>query len=265
MRIYADVNRLPDLLASETSSVILQTGLTPPVGTETPLNGRFVVPVPDGVTPPELTESSRLLDPVGPVDVLYQRLLANYPQFSHIRYNPLLNSAHLTELDAAAVFPNPPATVATQWDPRFQSGRGTGPGNGYAPLSLVVLPANTAVAVERPGLVITDTIDIDPETSGAGASTFLVYWKVYQMVTSEDVMNYADPTSNAPALKSLVEVDQTLNGDLEVYFSGDNGAGYDPVERLMPVTTVSPAHQLRVAFVNHGAERCYLAAYAVIF
>lgn len=265
MRIYADVNRLPDLLVNETSSVILQTGLTPPVGTETPLNGRFVVPVPDGVTPPELTAASRLLDPTGPVDALYQGLLARYPQFNHIHYNPLLNSAHLGLLDPAAVLPNPPDTVATQWSQRFQFGRQTGPGNGHAPLGLAVLPVNAAVTPERPGMVITGTIDIDPATAGAGADSFLVYWKIYEVVCSHDVMNYADPTSNTPAVKTLVEVDQTLGGDFEAYFSGDNGAGYVRAGRLRTVDTVGASHQLRLAFVNHGTARCYLAAYAVLF
>jgi hypothetical protein len=67
MRIYADVNRLPDNPAAEVESVIFQVAPSPPVGTLTPANGKFVVDIPDGVFPPRVDMASRLINPTGDI------------------------------------------------------------------------------------------------------------------------------------------------------------------------------------------------------
>lgn len=264
MRIYADVNRLPDLFGSETHSLIVRSGPTPPVGSSTPLNGQFVVPVPEGVELPPLDSGSRLLDPAGPVPEIYNRLLGLYPQFGSVVANPLLNSADLAQMDFGAVFPNPPRTVSAQWESRYQAGRAAGPVNGHVPLTLKILPVNRAVTPERPGMVVTDTIDITAATGGAGASQFLVWWKVYSLSLTHDVQDYGVAGENSPALKSVGERDPTMGGSLEVYLSPTDGAGYSPVRSRVPVTT-PPATRLRIAWVNRGTENCYLAAYALLF
>lgn len=261
MRIYADVNRLPDLPANETSSVIIQVEPSPPLGSVTTINGKFVVDIPDEVTPPDITPASRLINPAIPAnlvtDAIYQSLLRLFPAYQNIVYNQLLTSADIALLDAAATFPHLPGPPVQTWSSRFQ----TGSGAGVAPMSVALLPENTAVAPPRPGLLITDTIDISVATGGLGAKNFLVYWKVYEMTVTDDVMDYTVVINN-PARKGLVEVDQN---EIDVFLSVNDGGGYTPVSRLLPCVTCDPGSDVRLAFVNHNPHKVYLTAYAVAF
>ena len=263
MRIYADVNRLPDLPANETSSVIIQVAPSPPLGSVTPINGKFVVDIPDGVVPPRVTEASRLIDTSSPDYItgeIYENLRRAFAGYPHVVYNPLLTSADVGLLDPAATFPFDPGPPAQSWASRCQLGRVAAPA-GAAPNSVALLPENPYATPPRPGLLITDTIDIGPATGGIGANNFIVYWKVYTMTVTDDVMNYGAGT-NTPAIKNLVEVSQDLVG---VFLSVNDGAGYTPVSRLSPCVTCDPGTLLRLAFVNHNPFKVYLAAYAVLF
>ncbi|OHD80637.1 MAG: hypothetical protein A3J97_05910 [Spirochaetes bacterium RIFOXYC1_FULL_54_7] len=264
MRIYADVNRFPDLLAGETSSVIIQVAGTPEVNTATPINGKFVVGIPDGVTPPVITSASRLLDPSVPPGILptiYNSLLAQYPTYGNILYNPILNASDIAKLDATAVFPWDPGPPIKTWSSRFQTGTPLGGTKGVAPNSVAVLPENSTTTPIRPGVLITDKIDIAAYTGGLGASSFVVYWKVYQMSVTNDVMNYTSGV-NTPALKNLIEVDQDI---LDVFLSCDNGVGYTQASRLATVSTGVPGNDVRLAFINHTRSKVYVTAYAVMF
>jgi len=261
MRIYADVNRLPDLPVNETDSVIIQVSPTPPVGTYTPVNGKFVVDIPDGVVPPTINETSRLIDPLNNVvDPIFQGLLRAFPGYRNVSYNPLLTSSYLTLLDTTATFPFNPGPPVQFWSTRAQTGR-VGVPAGVAPNSVAMLAENPHPNPPRPGLLITDTIDIGPATGGVGANNFLVYWKVYTMMVTEDVMDYGAGT-NTPAIKNLVEVQQDI---VDVYLSVNDGGGYTPVTRLSPCVTCDPGTLVRLAFVNHNPTKVYLAAYAVLF
>lgn len=258
MRIYADVNRLPDVPFNETESVIIQVAPTPPVGTYTPVNGKFVVDVPDGVPVPPINVDSRIINPINNVvDPIFQGLLRAFPGYRHTVYNALLTSTDIALLDATATFPFDPGPPAQSWPVRFQ----TGGGSGVAPGSVALLPANLYAFAPKPGLIVTDTIDIGPLTGGLGAKSFLVYWKVYQMSVSDDVMNYSTG-ENTSAIKNLVEMDQTM---IECFLSVNDGAGYTPVTRLSPCVTCDPGTLIRLAFVNHNPFKVYLAAYAVMF
>lgn len=261
MRIYADVNRLPDLPINETDSVIIQVSPTPPVGTYTPVNGKFVVDIPDGVVPPTINETSRLINPLNNVvDPIFQGLLRAFPGYRNVSYNPLLTSTDLALLDTTATFPFNPGPPVQFWSTRAQTGR-VGVPAGVAPNSVAMLAENPHPNPPRPGLLITDTIDIGPATGGAGANNFLVYWKVYTMSVSEDEMDYSTGINN-PALKNLVEVQQDI---VDVYLSVNDGGGYTPVTRLSPCVTCDPGTLVRLAFVNHNPTKVYLAAYAVLF
>jgi hypothetical protein len=261
MRIYADVNRLPDLPVNETDSVIIQVSPTPPVGTYTPVNGKFVVDIPDGVVPPTINETSRLINPLNNVvDPIFQGLLRAFPGYRNVSYNPLLTSTDLALLDTTATFPFNPGPPVQFWSTRAQTGR-VGVPAGVAPNSVAMLAENPHPNPPRPGLLITDTIDIGPATGGVGANNFLVYWKVYTMMVTEDVMDYSTGI-NSPALKNLVEVQQDI---VDVYLSVNDGGGYTPVTRLSPCVTCDPGTLVRLAFVNHNPTKVYLAAYAVLF
>ena len=266
MRIYADVNRLPDLPINETDSVIIQVSPTPPVGTYTPVNGKFVVDIPDGVVPPTINETSRLINPVNNVvDPIFQGLLRAFPGYRNVSYNPLLTSTDLALLDTTATFPFNPGPPVQFWSTRAQTGR-VGVPAGVAPNSVAMLAENPHPNPPRPGLLITDTIDIGPATGGAGANNFIVYWKVYTMTVTDDVMDYDGGSNvNAPAIKGLLEVNQTPP-DFTVYLSTNGGAGYSPVGRLTPCAVCDPGDQIRLAFVNTSTTaKRYLASYAILY
>lgn len=263
MRIYADVNRLPDIPAAETSSVIIQVAPSPEAGVGTPINGKFAVDIPDGVFPPRVTIDSRLIDSTSPNYItgqIYENLRRAFAGYAHVEYNALLTSIDVGLLDPAATFPFDPGPPAQFWPSRCQLGRAAAPA-GTVPNAVALLPENPYTIPPRPGVLITDTIDIGPATGGAGAKNFVVYWKVYTMAVTDDVMNYGTGT-NAPSIKSLVEVPQDI---VEGYLSVNDGAGYTPVTRLSPCVTCDPGTLIRLAFVNHNPFKVYLTAYAVLF
>lgn len=262
MRIYADVNRLPDNPAAEVASVILQVAPSPSVGTHTPANGKFVVDIPDGVFPPSVDMDSRLINPVGDiVEGIYQGLLRAFPGYSNVIYNQLLTSADIDLLDPSATFPHDLGPPVHAWASRFQTGTPTGGTKGVAPGSVAVLAKNLYTTPPRPGVLITKSIDITTPTGGLGAKSFVVYWKVYEMDVTHDVMDHSTGT-NTPSIKNWVEVDQNV---VEVFISVNNGGGYTPVTRLSPTATCDPGTDVRLAFVNHNSHKVYLTAYAVMF
>lgn len=262
MRIYADVNRLPD--TPPENLTIIQVAPSPPVGTVTPINGKFVVDIPDGVFPPTINENSCLIDTgtsyyiTGPI---YDSLRQTFPGYANVLFNQLLTSADIALLDLAATFPYDPGPPVKTWPTRCQVGRGGAPPLGVAPGSIALLPENMYTSPTHPGLLVTSTIDISAMTGGLGASNFLVYWKVYQVYVDNDVMDYSTGT-NTPALKNLVEINQD---DVKCFLSVNDGAGYTPAPRLTPCVTCAPGTLVRLAFVNHQAYKAYLMAYALIF
>lgn len=267
MRIYADINRLPNT-GPEPSSVIVQVAPTPPVGATTGSNGKFYVDVPDGVFPPAIGADSRLLgpSPANIVPSIYGGLLARFPAYNYVRYNALLTSADVDLLDLSATFPVSPGPPPVSFRTRVQVGRGGILNAGLAPNSVAVLPQNGTTTPVRPGCLITDTIDISGDLPG-GASSFLVYWKIHQFVVTPDVMAYDGPGvgTNEAASKKIEEIDQEP-ADFEVWISANDGGGYSRVRRLAPVTVCDPGTEIRLAFLNKSPTlKRYLAAYALIY
>lgn len=247
---------------------LLQVEKTPELGGAKPFNGRFSVPVPE---PGSLdVDSNSYILPVDGGDVsslAMQRLLAQFPMYENLVFNPLLEDTDIDDLDlslAPAVSAIGGSTART----RAQAGRGTaGPlPSGQAPNMVAVLGQNNTVAPARPGMLITDTIDIAPFTSGSGADEFLVWWKIYQFTTSHDIMSSFGVTAgqNDPAIKSITEIDQEPAG-LSVYLSHDDGANWTLVGRQEPTDLVTFNTDVRLAFVNTQGDPFYLASYAILF
>lgn len=241
---------------------IIQAEKTPDVGDDRTLNGKAVLPIPEMVSV-DLDASSYVL-PVDGGDVMslaMAQLLVQYPMYSNLVFNPLLTPTDVADLDLAAVF-TPTGDIT-----RAFTGRGAGPlPTGMVPNMVGVLAQNSSVAPARPGLLISDTIDIGPATGGAGANEFMVWWKIYAFDVSEDVTSSYGATlgQNAPAVKTIQEVDQEPAG-LEVHLSHDDGANYIQMDRLTPTDFTTFGTLLRIAFRNTSATKRYIAAYAILF
>ena len=225
-----------------TTGNIIQSEKTPAIGVERAFNGKFPVDIPVSV---ELSSTSYVL-PVDGGDVLtqsMQALLSQYPMYSHVVFNFLLTNSDIADLDMTAVFPGmaPQATRAL-----------VGPG------TVCILGQNDKVSPSRPGVLITDTIDI---SGYGGADEFLLWWKLYDWNTSADVTYDG---INTPALRNLIEVDNEPSG-LTVYISNDDGANYEEASLMTPTPLPVLGNDVRVAFVNTGTDKRYLAAYAILF
>jgi hypothetical protein len=267
MRIFADISRLPDL-GPEVDSVIIQVAPTPPVGSApVPINGKFYVDLPEGVVPPPIDIGSRLLGaaPANIIPAIYDGLLAKFSKYNFIQYNVLLTSADVADLDLAATFPASAGPPPVSWATRAQVGRGAGPDAGLAPNSVAVLPQNNTTVPPRPGVLITDTIDISGDIP-AGTTEFLVYWKIHEYTVTPDVMDYDGPSpgTNEAAIKQLFEVEQSP-ADFEVYLSANDGGGYSLVSRLVPCAVCDPGTKIRLAFVNKSTTKKYIASYALLY
>lgn len=249
---------------------ILQGEKIPNIGEATPYNGKYAIEIPSFVNV-DLDEGQPCSDYVLPVDggdlysKIFTGLLASYPMYDNILFNPLLDENDMDDLDIEGVMPDGAES-------RSQYGRGLTPPYhtttqvGTAPCSVALLPANTAVTPQRDGLLITNTMDITSQTAGAGAREFMVYWKIYQFECTHDInsKNGANGTMNSPALRKIIEIDQEPS-DLEVFLSVNDGASYFPIGRLEPTAFCTSGTKIRLAFRNTGDVKYYIASYAVMF
>lgn len=259
------------ILASRDENKILQVEKVPPEGDLVPVNGKYVLPTPEGVSVHVFSDSIILptSDPNSVVGQAYAGLLAQYPQYENILFNPLLLDTDIDDLDLGGLFIDP--VTLDEFPTRAQVGRGTGGPftAGQAPTNTALLAENPGVplgAAPRPGMLITDTIDIGPLTGGVGADEFVVYWYLYDCSTSEDVnANFgAQAGNNLPALRNVIEQDQEP-ADLQVYISINDGTTWVEVNRLVPTAFCNKGDLVRLAFRNNGTSKTYVAAYAVMF
>lgn len=267
MRIYADLNRLPNA-GIESASVIVQVAPTPPVGSPpVPSNGKFYVDVPEGVFPPPVNVGSRLLgpSPTNLVPTIFNGLLRAFPRYSFVKYNAFLIPSDIDALDLAASFPVSEGPPPVKHETRAQVGRGVGVDSGVAPNSVAVLSQNSTTSPVRPGLLITNTIDISADRP-VGTTDFMVYWKIHEYTVTPDVMAYDGPSTgqNEAAIKGLVEVEQSPP-DLDVFISTNDGGGYSLVGRLLPISVCDAGTLIRIAFVNRSPTKRYLASYAILY
>jgi len=260
------------IVATLVGDEILQVEKNPPNGEAVARNGQYMVPVAEGVKV-AVEPGSFVLPSADPGSVVAQNfagLLVQFPQYENVLYNPLIEDIDVDDLDPAGVL-NEGSPVTASHPSRFQFGRGTAgplpPGN--APNSVAVLAQNDApgVGLERPGVLVTDTIDVGAITGGVGAMEFLVYWYIYEFDTTVDVRSsfgfYAG--QNTPAIRNALEIDQEPS-DFEVFISVNDGANFFPAERLVPVAFCAPATLVRLAFKNTNAlNKRYIAHYGLIF
>lgn len=242
---------------------IIQAEKTLDSGVSVNMNGKFIVPVPEMV-PLTLDENSYVL-PVDGGDVFSQAMsafLVEYPMYGNVVFNPLMTAADMAELDTAAVF-TPTGSIT-----RCFMGRGAGPlPTGCSPNVVGVLPLNDRVTPNRPGVLITETIDISAMTGGAGADEFLLWWKLIVLNTTEDVCSDYGATSgqNNPAVRLLGD-DEAEPAEFEVYVSNDDGATYVRAYRLTPTAMTGYGSDVRIAFINNDViNRRYIVAYAILF
>lgn len=254
---------------------ILQVEKTPEIGAPVPVNGKYVVPVPDGaaVQPNQDSVVLPTSDPNSIVAQAFAGQLAQYPQYDSLVFNPLITDTDVDDLDLVG-----PVTIdGNTYSPRLQTGRQSGGPfvSGQAANTTVILPVNDTLGGgnDRPGLLLTDTIDISPflpppppgDCFIPAADDFMVWWKVYEFDVTQDVRSEFGKFAgtNTPALRNILEVDQEPAG-LEVYISSDDGLSWVQVNLLDPVCTC-PGTQVRLAFLNFSPVKLYLASYAILF
>lgn len=260
------------IVATLAGDEILQVEKNPPNGSAVSRNGTYMIPIAEGVKV-AVEPNSFVLPSANPDSVVarnFAGLLAQLPQFENILYNPLIEAADMDDLDPAGVLSEGSPITAAHVS-RFQSGRGTaGPlAPGNAPNSVAVLAQNDAAGpgLERPGVLVTDTIDVGPLTGGIGATEFAVYWYIYEFDTTTDVRSSFGSFAgqNTPALRQVLELDQEPL-DFEVFLSINDGANFFPVDRLTPISFCNPGQLIRLAFKNtNSLTKRYVAHYGLLF
>ena len=234
-----------------TSRLIQSTNDPISVGDSITVNGRFIVPAPDGAA----LEISPTDTPTTVATNAAAALLVRYPMYENVVYNFFLNSTDMAAINVASVVPSP----VTSSKPRCQIGRGVLPlPVGIAPNSVAILPTSVAL---QPGLLVTDTIDI-LAIAPLGTDEVLIWWQIAQFTTTND--NVHSITLATPAIKSLTSISQEP-ATLDVYVSNDDGATWYQADRLLPVDLVNPGTNLRVAFVNNSSARVNLLGFAVLY
>jgi len=260
------------IVATLVGDEILQVEKNPPNGVSVSRNGQYMVPIAEGVKVAVESDSFVLpsSDPNSVVARNFAGLLVQFPQYENILFNPLIEGGDIDDLDPAGVLSEGAPVTATHIS-RFQFGRGTaGPlPFGNAPNSVAVLPQNDApgFGLERPGVIVTDTIDVGPLTGGVGATEFVVYWYIYEFDTTTDVNTDFGffVGQNSPAIRQALELDQEPT-DFEVFISVNDGANFFPVERLVPIAFCNPATLIRLAFKNtNSLSKRYIAHYGLLF
>lgn len=245
---------------------ILEVERTPATGSASVANGRYYVPVPEGVRIELTTSVVPTSNPNSVVYRAYNGLLQLFPQFSQVVFNPLIEPAHILELDPTG-FLNEGAPVQATHVARFQAGRGAGPlALGNAPNSVALLPVNNTLGPgnDRPGVLVTNTVDIGLLTGGQGATEFGVFWYTYDFTTGVDVHAQvgAFAGQNAPALRMISESEPP---DVTGWLSGDNGSTFLQVDNLGSIAFCDPVKELKFALKSTSSTKRYVAGYALLF
>lgn len=277
MRFLVD---LKSHLSSPPAPQLLQVQRSPAEGTPEPVNGRFVVSSPLDLGFP-VGPNDYLLDPAGLIDggdlisLSYAQLLAQYPQYSAVYFNPLLTADHVAEIvtDDSAYFLDKSVSPYRYYYSRFQSGTPTGGATpGQMPGNTAILPVNASVSPVRPGLLLTRDLDIGPYTldcdgNPQGSREFLLYWKLFQYQVTEDITS---PDAglfvgvNEPAVRSMLETNPEPSG-FSVYISTDGGVNWNAVGFMEPISFQDRTTSVRLAFLNTSSAKIFLSSFALLF
>ncbi len=203
---------------------------TPGVGTV--VNGKYVLHVLDEVP---VTSEDYVLDEHGALDGgdlssrSFAALLARYPDYSNIHFNPLLIASNYSLW-------GPSASV-----PGLYTGSTTG-----------MMPGQTSLGS---GSIRTTNIDV------GSADSFMVYWKLHTFQVTHDVQDRQTGT-NLPAYRLMYDLDPTTD-DFSVEL--ETSEGTVPVDFLTPIATTAPVTWVRLHFTGNSDYRIYIASYAVLF
>lgn len=273
---------LVDLLTHTTNDPkVVQVQQVPQIGSNGAIiiNGKYALPVPLNMSFP-VTADDYILDGAGDLDggdlvsKSYAHLLALYPMFENIYFNPLLTSDHVGELvlDQTFWFTDRDLNPPVAFYPRFQTGREEGVSDDHQmPTHTALMAINAGMTPSRPGLIITDEIDIGPYTldcddNQVGTDEFSVFWKLFAFTHTHDVSADAGLQAgvNTPAYRMLEETEQEPT-DFSVFLTTDGGANWSPVNLLEPIAFCDKATKVRFAFRNDSANKIFLASYALLF
>jgi hypothetical protein len=258
------------------SNRIEGTAPTPEVGESSISNGKFYLPVPEGVGISVDSTSGLFPQATSLPGEIASELLARFPMYDYVLWNFFLESSDIATLDLSGAAPQPtagsvvigtPPTLAPGPVPRCQVGRGAGPAPvGVAPNSVAILPAHTNRTAPSYGCLLTDTVDLTPYTGAPGTNEVMIWWKLATPQTGEDVLNGYSSTAgiNQPALRTLSEVPQEP-ADFYCYVSLDDGASWVEARYLEPALFPSTNTDLRIAFVNEGSQPVWLVGFAALF
>lgn len=269
MRVHVD---LGSHFTVPPSNTILQVDPDPPYLGLSNITGRYLIPSIDG-TSVSVTAATYISPANGGslTSQVFGQLLARFPQYRHVAFNPLLTATDVAALDDTAIFsiliPDPaggPNPVVWPFDSRFITGDSV---VNAMPMGTALPAMNTTMTPPRPGVLVTRNIDLSTATGGVGADDFMVYWKVYEIFSSDDVAGTGLGTTvgrNDPAFKYAREIDQEP-APFDVFISIDDGQNWVQVSRLQQVAFCNKSNQVRLAFLNLGSATYYLAHYALLF
>lgn len=249
---------------------IMQVDNDPLLGAVTNVTGSYLIPSVEGTA--ISVSAASYVQPVDGGDVssqVFGQLLARFPQYSHVYFNPLLTDTDLTAIDPSATFdvlvPATPNPVLRSYSMRVKVGRVGAPPVGMMPNSLAVLPMTTGGS---PGLVITQNIDLTAATGGVGADDFMAYWKVYTSASTPDIAGGnigSTANTNQPSFRYLQEIDQEA-ANFKCFLSTNNGQSWVQVQRLTQVAFCGKTTQVKLAFVNEDPSTTYrISSFALLF
>jgi hypothetical protein len=275
MQIHVLINNNQIVEVNKASQSIHEAAIETP-SIATPINGKYLIPVVQGVDFP-IDKNSYVVNDVGVVDqqsVISQsfaHLLAKYPLYDTIYFNPLITADHVGEIDLSATFPSdvigyPPPIV--NLPTRIQTGRYTlGADAGQMPTHTALLSCNAYTTPYHPGILVTQNLDISAYTDGIGTDEFCVYWQLVGFTISQDIASNYGITNgiNDPVIREVFDVSQEPTG-FAVYMSPDNGVHWCPVNFLEPINFRDKTTAFRLAFVNLNTDRkIYLVSFAAMF
>lgn len=252
------------IIADLATSRIIQASPTPQIGEKLTVNGRWILPVPDGSA--VVVDSSSTISSVE-TDCLSEMLI-RYPMYDFIIGNWFRETA---DLDAVNQTPGSGPLASAL---RYRMGRKAAlPNPGVAPNCIEIPGVNPYAAVAVPGQLVLGTIDLTAADGAfpgipGGTDEVMLWWELATSATSEDVCtaygNWTGSSTNTPAERTLTKANPEP-ANFEVYVSNDEGASWYQAYHLEPIDLTNLDTRFRIAFVNRGTTPVHLLAFCALF